>query len=241
MPAPASAGVTTSGAPFGGTELLRAFGATKLLRAFGATKLLRAFGATPTATLGPCLRTAGSPGAGRPGAAAGCAAGGLLGRALRAGAGHVAFVDPDLDTNPAEGGLGFVEAVVDVCAKRVQRHLALAVELRAAHLRATESAGALDPDATGTAPHRALLRLAHGAAELNTGGQLLGGGLRNQLGIDLRVLHLEDVQLDLLAGQLLQVIAHPLRLGTVAADDDARAGRVDVDPHSIPSAFNLHR
>src|SRR4029077_9551733 len=58
----------------------------------------------------------------------------------------VALVDPHLHADPAEGGLGLVQAVVDVGAQGVQRDPALAVELRAAHLRAAEAAGALHPD-----------------------------------------------------------------------------------------------
>src|SRR5690606_3783632 len=59
----------------------------------------------------------------------------------------VALVDPHLHTDPAESGLGLVEAVVDVGAQRVQRHPTLTVELRAAHLGAAEAARALHADA----------------------------------------------------------------------------------------------
>src|SRR5579864_4516525 len=89
----------------------------------------------------------------------------LLGRGpqrglLRLAAGpagrRLALVDPDLHADPAEGGAGLVEAVVDVRAQRVQRHAALTVELRARHLRAAEAARALHPDPLGAALHRAL-------------------------------------------------------------------------------------
>src|SRR6202042_2730425 len=119
----------------------------------------------------------------------------------------LAPVDPDLHADPAERGPGLVEAVVDVGAQRVQRHPALAVELRAGHLRAAQAARALHPDALGAALHRALNRLAHGPPEGDPAGQLLGDALGDELGVDLRVLPLEDVQLDLLGGQLLQVAA----------------------------------
>src|SRR4029079_16007061 len=93
---------------------------------------------------------------------------GAAGRGLRLAlgprAGHVTLVDPDLHADPAEGRTGLVEAVVDVRAQRVQRHPALAVELRPRHLGATEPAGALDPDAQGAATHGGLHRLAHRAA-----------------------------------------------------------------------------
>src|SRR5204863_1480480 len=109
---------------------------------------------------------------------------------LGAGARDLALVDPDLHADPAEGGLGLVEAVVDVGAQRVQRDAALAVELGTRHLGAVEPARALDPDALGTRAHRGLHRLAHRPAELHAAGQLLGHTLGDQLGVDLGVLDL---------------------------------------------------
>src|SRR5580658_857761 len=172
----------------------------------------------------------------------------LLGRSpqrglLRLAAGpagrRLALVDPDLHADPAEGSAGLVEAVVDVGPQRVQRDAALAVELRPRHLRAAQAARALDPDPLGAALHRALDRLAHGPPERHPAGQLLGDALRDQLGVDLGVLHLEDVQLDLLGGQLLQVTADAVRFGAAAADDDTRPGGVDVHPHPVPGPLDL--
>src|ERR1039458_5527075 len=88
--------------------------------------------------------------------------------------------------------------------------------------------------------HRGLHGLAHGAAEGDPAGQLLGHALGDQLGVDLGVLHLEDVQLDLLAGELLQITADPVGLGAAAADDDAGPGGVDVNPDPVPGALDLH-
>src|SRR5580700_1984808 len=81
---------------------------------------------------------------------------GLLRLAAGPAGGRLALVDPDLHADPAEGRAGLVEAVVDVRAQRVQRHPALAVELRARHLRAAEAARALHPDALGAALHGGL-------------------------------------------------------------------------------------
>src|SRR6188768_1747079 len=131
------------------------------------------------------------------------------------------------------GGPGLVEAVVDVGTQRVQGHAALAVELRARHLGAVEAAGALDPDALGTGAHRGLHGLLHRAAELHAAGQLLGDALGNQLRVDLGLLDLEDVQLDLLAGELLQLATQAVGLGPAATDDDAGARGVDVDTHTV--------
>src|SRR3954471_3691218 len=86
----------------------------------------------------------------------------------------VALVAPDLHADAAEGGAGLVDAVVDVRAERVQRHPALAVELRPAHLGAPQTSGALRPDALDLrAALRGLHRLAHGTTEADPAGELL--------------------------------------------------------------------
>src|SRR5699024_4091517 len=126
--------------------------------------------------------------------------GGLLGRELLGG--DVALVDPHLHADAAEGGAGLVEAVVDVRPQGVQRHAPLAVELAAAHLGAAEATGDVDPDALHAGALRGLHALAHGTAERDPGRELLGDALGDQLGVGLGALDLEDVQLDLLAGEL---------------------------------------
>src|SRR5690606_41268781 len=94
---------------------------------------------------------------------------------------------------------------------------------RAGHLSAAQTTGALRPDALGLRrAHGRRDGLAHRAPERHAVGQLLGHALRDQLVVRLGVLDLEDVQLDLLAGQLLQRTADAVRLGTTTADDDAR-------------------
>ena len=164
-----------------------------------------------------------------------------LGRlALGAGADRVALVDPDLHADAAERRPGLVLAVVDHGAQRVQRDPALAVELGAGHLRAAEPAAALHPDALDArALQRRLHGLAHRPAEADPAGQLLGHALRDELRVGLRVLHLEDVQLHLLAGELLQLAADPVGLRAAAADDDARPGGVDVDADPVTGALDL--
>src|SRR6185312_9002994 len=153
---------------------------------------------------------------------------------------HLALVDPDLHADAAERGAGLVEAVVDVRAQRVQRHPALAVELRAAHLGTAQAAGALHPDALGAGAQRGLHALAHGAPERHPAGELLGDALRDELGVDLGVAHLEDVELHLLARELLELGPDAVGLGAAAADDDARAGGVDVDADPVTGALDLH-
>ena len=66
----------------------------------------------------------------------------------------LALVDPDLHADAAERRLRLDEAVVDVGAKGVERHAALAVRLAARHLAAAEAAAALDLHAGGARADR---------------------------------------------------------------------------------------
>ena len=81
--------------------------------------------------------------------------------------------------------------------------------------------------------------LAHGATERHAGRELLGDALGDQLGVDLGVLDLEDVQLDLLARELLELAADAVGLGAAATDDDAGTGGVDVDADAVTGALDL--
>src|SRR5690606_29110710 len=75
--------------------------------------------------------------------------------------------------------------------------------------------------------------------ESHASGELLGDALGDQLRLGLGVLHLEDVQLDLLLGELLEVGADALGLGSTATDHDARAGGVNVDANTVTGALDL--
>src|SRR5690606_21798514 len=201
----------------------------------GGRSLLLRLATAPLATAATTGRAVGTA-ARRAVARAGCGVlGADLGDVL-----DVALVDPDLHTDAAEGRLGLEEAVVHVRAERVQGHTALAVELRAGHLGAAETATALDLDALGAGLHGGLHALAHGPTEGDAGGELLGDGLGHQLSVHLGVLDLEDVQLDLLAGQLLQLAADLVGLGAAAGEDDARASGVDVHTDAVAGALDLN-
>src|SRR5919199_1412387 len=121
-------------------------------------------------------------------------------------------------TSTSQPSVVVVAAPASARAEGVRRHAALAVELRPAHLRAAEAAGALHADAAGTGALRRLHALAHGAAEGHAAGELLGDALGDQLRLHLGVLDLEDVQLHLLAGELLQLAAQAVGLGAPATD-----------------------
>ena len=145
------------GRTFGASKFRRTFAASKFRRAFGASKFRRTFGATPASTIRPVAagRSLTATRTTRTGTTAGRVARGFLSRTLGTRAGDIALIDPDLDPDPTEGGLGLVEAVVDVGPQGVQRHLSLAVELRATHLSTAQTTRALNSDTP--APERIAL------------------------------------------------------------------------------------
>src|SRR4029450_6846680 len=67
----------------------------------------------------------------------------------------------------------------------------------------------------------------------------LGHPPRHGLAVDLGVLDLEDVQLHLLAGELLELAPDAVGLRAAAADDDARPRGVDVDADPVTRALDL--
>src|SRR5262249_54494291 len=93
--------------------------------------------------------------------------------------GHdLALVDPDLDADAAGRRPRLDEAVVDVCADRVQRHAALRVLLGAAHLGAAEATRALHLHAGCAGADRRGKRALHRAAERHAVLELLRDRLR---------------------------------------------------------------
>ena len=142
----------------------------------------------------------------------------------------LALVDPHLHADATKRGARLGEPVVDVGAQRVQRHPSLAVALAPAHLGAAEATAALHLDALRAGLHRGLQRALHGAPEADAPGELVGDTLREQRGVELRLLDLLDVEGDLgVAGDLVQALAQTVGLGALAADDDAGARGVHVD------------
>ncbi len=90
-------------------------------------------------------------------------------------------------------------AEIDVGAQRVQRHPTLAIPLGPRDFRAAEPAAAADPDALGAEPHRRLHRALHRPPEGDAPLQLLGDVLGHELGVDLGLADLDDVEVDVAA------------------------------------------
>src|SRR5438552_4539908 len=157
----------------------------------------------------------------------------------RRGAQHFALEDPDLDADRPVRRVGGREPVVDVRADRMERHAAVAVPLLARDLAAAQPPRARDPDAVGAQAQRGGDRLLHGAAERDTLLELERHVLRHELGVELGVDDLLDVEIDLLARPRLQLVLQLLHLRALPADDDARPGRRDRDPRPVGRALDV--
>src|SRR4029079_7728689 len=96
--------------------------------------------------------------------------------------------------------------------------------------RAAKTAGAGDPDALGAETQSRLNRALHGAAEGDATLELVGDALGDELGVDLRLADLDDVQADLRAGHLLKLFLELLDVRALLADDHAGARGIDGDP-----------
>src|SRR5438876_144883 len=157
----------------------------------------------------------------------------------RRGAQHFALEDPDLDADRPVRRVGGREPVVDVRADRMERHAAVAVPLLARDLAAAQPPRARDPDAVGAQAQRGGDRLLHGAAERDTLLELERHVLRHELGVELGVDDLLNVEIDLLARPRLQLVLQLLHLRALPADDDARPGRRDRDPRPVGRALDV--
>src|SRR5256712_6960615 len=163
----------------------------------------------------------------------------LLGLGGRGGSQDLALEDPDLDADRPRRRVRGGEAVIDVGADRVQRHAPVAVPLAARDLAAAQPARARDADAVGAQPERGRHCLLHrppeGHALLQLQRDVLGHGLRVQLGVD----DLLDVEVDLLPRARLELVLQLLHLGALAADDDAGPRGEDGDPRAGRRALDV--
>src|SRR5688572_17709449 len=149
------------------------------------------------------------------------------------------LVEPHLHANLSVGRVRFGKPVVDVGAQRLQRQLAVQVPLGARDFRAVQPAGDTHLDAASAEPQGGFDRLAHRAAEGDALFELNGHRLGNQLGLQLRLLDLLDVDEDLPVRSLLDLLLQLVDLSALAADDDPRTRGVDVDLQVVGRALGL--
>src|SRR5215218_6362289 len=119
-------------------------------------------------------------------------------------------------------------------------HLAADLAVGGLRLGEAQAARAGHADALGAELHGGLEGLLHGAAEGDAALELGGDVLGHQLRVGLGLADLDDVEEDLVLGELLQVLLHGLDARAALADDDARPSGVHVDLHLVGRALDLH-
>src|SRR5207245_11601267 len=100
-------------------------------------------------------------------------------------------------------------------------------------LAATQPSRTRDPDAVGAQPQRRGHGLLHRPPERDALLELERDVLGHELGVELGMDDLLDVEVDLLAGSHLQLVLQLLDLRALPADDDAGAGRRAGDPRAV--------
>ena len=106
----------------------------------------------------------------------------------------LALEDPDLDADDAVRRFRLDMGIIDVGAQRVQRHPAFAVPFGPCDFRATQTARNVHADAKGTHTHGVLHGALHGTTEGHTTLELLGDAFADQLRVELRLAHFNDVE-----------------------------------------------
>src|SRR3984893_2341572 len=120
----------------------------------------------------------------------------------------------------------------------MQRHASFAVPFHPRDLGPAEPARAVDADALGAEPHGRLHRALHRAAERYPALELLGDRFRDQLGVELGLADLDDIDDDVGIGQLSHTPAQLLDIGALLADHHARTRRVDRHPSFLVRTFD---
>jgi hypothetical protein len=100
-----------------------------------------------------------------------------------------------------------VKSVVDVRAERVEGDATVGIAFGASHLGAAQPSRYLHLHALGARAHRAGQRALHGSAKGDPVLQLLRDRLSDEARVEFGALDLQDVDLDLLAGDPMQVSA----------------------------------
>src|SRR6267142_2292670 len=152
----------------------------------------------------------------------------------------LAFEHPDLDAADPVSRLGSAVAEIDIGSQRMQRDPALPIPLHAGDFGAAQPAGAIDPDPLRSEPHRRLDRALHRPAKRDAPLQLLRDAVGDQLGLDLGLADLDDVEADLTVGKLRNVAAQFLDVRALFADHHTWPRGMQRDPCSSGGAFDDH-
>ena len=150
----------------------------------------------------------------------------------------LAVADPHFDSKATDLRAGDSQSVVDVSTECVQRSTAFLEHLAASHFGATDAAADLDLDAFGTNPHSGSDGHLDSPAVGNTTLDLTGDAVSDDVGVNLRPLDLEDVDLDILLCDLLELFLELVNLLSTLTDDETGPCGVDSHGDELKSPLN---
>ena len=148
--------------------------------------------------------------------------------------------NPHLDTNTAISGVSLGVGIIDIGTQGVKRSTTLFEVLATSDFGTTDTTGDGDLDTFGTSTHRGSDGVLDGAAVLDTAFNLFGNVLGNENGIHLGAFHLADVDLHILASELLELLTQFVNLGTRTTDNQTRTSRVNRDGEQLKSTLNVN-
>ena len=123
----------------------------------------------------------------------------------------------------------------------MQRQPPLQVPLFACDFRAVQPACYAHLDAFTAEAQRRIHRLAHRAPERHALFELQRNRLRNELRIQFRAVHFQDVNVHFPFGALLHVLLQLVDLRALAPDDDAGTRGVNADDQFVGGALDFDR
>ena len=130
------------------------------------------------------------------------------------------------------------QRVVDVGTEGVQWNAAFLVVLAAGNLCAVHTASDVDLDALSPEAHGARNGHLDGTAVADARFDLACDTLSHQARVQFGALDFENVDLHILASQLLQFFTELVHLRASFADDDTGAGGLDGHRHELQGALN---
>ena len=141
----------------------------------------------------------------------------------------LAVADPHLDTEGTNLGVCYCQSVVNVGAEGVQRGTTLFEHLAAGHFGAAHATCDLDLDALSTNAHGVGDGHLDSAAVADTAFDLTGDGVRHDVGVNLGALYLVDVDLNIFAGDFLELFLEFVNFLSALADDETGTCGIDGD------------
>ena len=152
-----------------------------------------------------------------------------------------ALVDPNLNADNAVSCVCSCYAVVDVSTESLKRDCTLVIALGTSDLGTAQTASYHGLDTLSAGLHGSADNGLHSTSEGNTALELLRDVLCNELSVHIGVLYLDDLDVYLLAGELLHLSLELVNLCALSADNHTGLCAGDADSYLIAGSLDLDR